>query len=244
MTTKITLEEIRSSFLNFVDGCLASCCFSCSARLQKLKIDECDERLYSLHGYKSQAAQNGDEASANEFFLMQCKIRSLRSYLFMWLSIKEGEFQKGWCELIDAQDYLSVVLKLREYEGAMKFREHLFAAEMILFPGWKLFNSVGMAETIGDCSICDLKFSKCEHLEGRIYMGRLCQRVNREIKEIYHSALVENPRDRRCVITKVSNDDGVEIDWFTGERTGRTSDPNAGKRFEACVLHTGTLELD
>lgn len=67
-------------------------------------------------------------------------------------------------------------------------------------------------------------------------MGRLCQRIDRKIVRFDHFALVKNPRDRRCIFTKISEDDGQEIDYFTWEKTGIKKDNSDGMHAEVIAL--------
>ena len=83
----------------------------------------------------------------------------------------------------------------------------------------------------------------CDHVENEIYMGQLCRRIDREIVRTDHFSLVENPRDRRCVITKMSDDDGNEIDCYTLEKTGNKSESVDGKQLQSVVLTTHTLDF-
>ncbi|ACF44814.1 hypothetical protein Ppha_2655 [Pelodictyon phaeoclathratiforme BU-1] len=72
-------------------------------------------------------------------------------------------------------------------------------------------------------------------------MGRLCQRADREIVRVDHIAFVENPRDRRCIITKTSDDEGNEIDYFTWEKTGKIVNNDEGHHFEGRMFCYPTL---
>lgn len=64
------------------------------------------------------------------------------------------------------------------------------------------FNSPGIVESIGNCNICEAEYGKCNHIEGLLYCGIVCQRINRKIIEVNHSALVKNPKDKRCILLK------------------------------------------
>jgi len=49
------------------------------------------------------------------------------------------------------------------------------------------------------CSICHLDFRDCDHLQGVLYNGKICKIMGEDI-EFHGSALVSEPRDRRCRI--------------------------------------------
>lgn len=244
MTEKrISFEELSDDYCEFIDSSCKYCFYTCSKEKQKSKIAECENYLLLIKSLKQQAIQNNSEIHANEIFHMQCMVNSSRSFLLMWVLIKEGSFNKAWSSLVDAQEYLSVALKIKDYDGARRFEQRMEGAEDSIFPGWALYSSPGIVETIGKCSVCLRPFALCEHIENQIYMGNLCRRVDREIVRVDHFALVENPRDRRCVITKTTDDDGNEIDYYTLEKTGKKSKENGGKELQAVVLTTQALDF-
>lgn len=74
-------------------------------------------------------------------------------------------------------------------------------------------------------------------------MGRLCQRINRDIVRIDHFSFVTNPRDKRCIITKTSDDNGNEIDYFTWEKTGKTVDNRDGHHVVGRIFCFPTLDV-
>lgn len=245
MTNKrVSLDIIRENYDSFIDACAKFDFYTRSKRIQKAKLKECEQYLQVLKGYKYQAIEKNDEHAANLLFHFQCMVNSMTSSLNMWLSLKADDYHEAWCHLIDSQEYIEVSLKIADYPGIRNFESQLKAMEAALFPGWALYNSPGHTETIGKCSICASPFLECEHIENNIYMGRLCQRVDRNIIEAHHSALVKNPKDRRCIITKVSGDNGKMIDYFTWEEMddGRKDDGN--NYFEGVVLSFHNLDFN
>jgi len=241
----VLFEQIAHKFLNFIDSCGRLNYYTRSKRLQGEKIKECDEFIQEIKIYKAQAVKKCIEADANEFFLMQCVVNALRSSLSMWINLKNESYQKSWSCLIDAQDYVCVGLKVRKYEGLLNIQKHLKSIERAVFPGWVKYNSLGFVETVGNCSICGKKFIECDHIENQIYLGSLCQRVDRKIIELNHSALVENPRDRRCTINKISDDDGNMIDYYTWEKTGENKKYNEDEvgHMECALLTMSSLDV-
>lgn len=229
---RISFESISESFMDFVDSCARLSFFTRSKTLQNEKISECDHFIRSIKGYKAKAIEFGNEEMANEFFHMQCVVNGLRSVLLMWVTLKDEDFQKSWSHLIDAQEYTSVALKTKEYEGIINFQSQLLSIEKAVFPGWALFNSPGFIETVGNCSICGSNFAVCDHVENEIYFGSLCQRVDREVLELNHTAVVEHPRDKRCIVTEISDDEDYMVNYFTWERTGERK-----KKQEGAIRH-------
>lgn len=244
MTDKtISFDEIRNDYFDFIDSCGKFNFFTRSKRIQSEKVVECEYYLQVIKSYKKQVIDQGVEALANELFHMQCMVNASRSSLLMWIDLKEEKFNDAWSNLVDAQEYISIALKIKDYEGLRNLEKRLQGAEESLFPGWSLYNSPGFVETIGNCSICGELFSFCDHVENQIYMGQLCQRIDRTIVRADHFAFVENPRDRRCIITKISEDDGREIDYFTWEKTGEKKDNSDGMHAEAVMFNISTLDV-
>ncbi|MDP0562007.1 MAG: hypothetical protein QS721_06635 [Candidatus Endonucleobacter sp. (ex Gigantidas childressi)] len=223
--SKITFSDIHKMYCDFIDLCGKHCAYTISINLQKQKIDECSKYIENFKGYKYQAQKRKNEEESNELFHMQCMLNTMKSSLLLWVKLKEELYHEAWCHLIDAQEYIVVARKIREYDGLEVFYKKLVAYED-LFPSKKIYNSLAFTETVGICSVCHKPFYECEHIENNIYMGILCQRVDRQILEAKHLALVENPRDRRCIINKMSNKDGVIIDQFTLEETDEKIEPS------------------
>ena len=244
MTDKtISFDEIRNDYFDFINSCGKFNFFTRTKRIQSEKVVECEHYLQVIKSYKKQVIDKGVEALANELFHMQCMVNASRSSLLMWIALKEEKFNDAWSALVDAQEYISIALKIKDYEGVRNLEKRLQAAEESIFPGWSLYNSPGFVETIGNCSICGELFSLCDHVENQIYMGQLCQRIDRNIVRTDHFAFVQNPRDRRCIITKISEDDGQEIDYFTWEKTGEKKDNSDGMHAEAIMFKIPTLDV-
>lgn len=240
---KLLFKDIHNDFCNFVDSCSNYGFYTRSLDLQYEKIIDCENFLKVIKQYKYQAIKRKNEHESNHLFHMQCMINALRSYLYMWVQLKENDFKKSWTSLVDAQEYTAIALKTYNYEGVRIFEARLIDAENSLFPNWNRYNSCGLIETIGQCSICHDSFLNCEHIENAVYMGSLCKRINRKVIKVDHVAIVENPRDRRCIFTKTSDDDGNEIDSFTLEKTGKKVDNNDGRRFQATLFNFSELDV-
>jgi hypothetical protein len=161
----------------------------------------------------------------------------------MWITLKNSEFKESWNHLIDAQDYISIAIKIDDYEGVRNLQKKLESAEQSLFPNWALYASPSFVEKIGKCSVCGESFISCEHIENEVYMGKLCLRVDREIIRVAHAALVKNPRDKRCIITEISDDDGNTLDNFTREKTGKKVENSEGMNVSVALFSISTLDV-
>lgn len=244
MTDKtIPFRGIENEYHDFFNSCGKFIFYTRSKRTQREKVVECEQYLLVIKSYKKQAVDQGSEEFANELFHMQCMVNASRSSLCMWIDLKEERFSNAWSNLVDAQEYLSIALKVKDYDGVRNLEKRLKGAEESIFPGWARYNSAGLVETIGNCSICGETFSLCDHIENQIYMGQMCQRIDREIVRGNHVALVGNPRDRKCVITKITEDDGQEVDFFTLDKTGEKKDNSEGMHVEAILLCVASLDV-
>ncbi len=213
---KMSFEEITLQYKNICDESLNLNFLVRATELQKEQVKKLENFKKQIKAFKYQAIERKNEFFANSFFHFQCSLNSISSVLNMWVALKEERYQDAWSLLIDAQEYISVALRASDnHYGLEEYIKRLEDIEKTIFPGWKLFNSLGIIETCGNCSICGEVFDDCDHLEGLIYIGRLCQRVNRKPIEINHSALVYIPQDKRCIITKLSTEEGRMQDYMT-----------------------------
>lgn len=239
----VSFKKIHSEYCDFIDSCGKFSFYTRSKRIQIEKIRECERYVQVIKLYKKKAIEENNENVSNQLFHMQCMINSSMSSLLMWVELKKKDFSKAWSFLVDSQDYVSIALRISDYEGVRDFESRLKSIEESIFPGWKLYNSPGFIETIGKCSICSESFLDCDHIENEIYMGAMCQRVDRKIIETNHIAYVEDPRDKRCIITKVSDDDGNMIDYFTWEKTGENKAIEKGMCTENIILNLFSLDI-
>ncbi|WP_448244053.1 hypothetical protein [Pseudoxanthomonas mexicana] len=216
-----------------------------SSKLQGAKIKEIDKFIAELKAFKRWAIDHEVERLANDLFHFQCFIRSIQSSLETWLNIKNNEPESAWHSLMDAIDYKDIALRIQDYEGIRKHEALLIGAKRLLFPEKMIFNSPAFRSTIGTCSICGAPFQSCDHIEDFIYSGRLCRRINISILEANHSAIVENPRDPRCIMTERSDEDGNMINMLslelTGEKLGKTDN---AMHVKGIILATKALDVE
>lgn len=154
-----------------------------------------------MHRARLQAILARDEATANAMLGLAAAARALAAELAVYVFLKQDEPEKAWNCLIEAQEGIAAAMRadgrLRSLAGkAGQLRE----LEDRLFPP-QTFTSAGLLARRQDCSICDADYDRCEHIAGRPYMGRFCSVRLREMSAD-HLAIVENPADRRCRLTK------------------------------------------
>ncbi len=239
----LEISKIRSAYCDFIDKCGGVIYYTTAISLQEQKIEEIEQEIYRIKQYKAQFRMRGAEEYVNEFFHMQCMLNAMKSVLHMWLKVKSSDFSEAWCCLIDAQEYVHVALKIKDYQGARIIEKFLLQVEETIFPKPTYFMSSGHVETIGKCSICNLSFSLCEHIENQVYMGKLCMRVEKKILKFDHVALVKEPKDKRCIITEIYDENGNMTDCFTGEICEGLEDKADNMKLKAITLNFNTLDF-
>lgn len=236
--------DLQNRYLEAGDNWCRHNVFTRSSNLQQSLVLECENLLPKIKAFKRAAQSESMEEMANKCLHMQCMTNALKASLSMWVLLKADKHVESWGLLVDAQEYVGIARQIEDYEGARLLSEKLTSIEHAVFPSWGLYSSPGFTETIGNCSVCGLGFIKCDHIEGHVYCGSYCRRINRKIVNMDHSALVEEPRDRRCIINTLSNDDGEMICNFTYEKTGKMSSEGGIGSFESTIISLGTLDLD
>lgn len=187
--------------------------FTVDSQLQKKRIDDLVLFLKTIKIEKNKAKQNQDEKIANSLFYMQCFINAIKCSLEMWIYLKEQKYVEAWHSLVDAQEYICYSLKVGiDIEKSNLYLDKLKKREQEIFPKFKFVSSGSIIEG-GKCSICGKDFNNCEHIEENLYCGSICKRVDYKIL-FTHLALVENPKDRGCIITEFESD-GKKYDVFT-----------------------------
>jgi hypothetical protein len=215
------------------------------AQIQKMTIEELKSRIAVLKGFKRQARERNDEEAANAFLHMQCVLYSRISSLSMWIELKRHKFHRAWDHLIDAQEYLAYAKRASSKGfGIDDLVAKLVKVEQGIFPGFPLYNSLGLTFKGGVCSVCGKKLEECEHIEEKIYYGVVCRRIRIESIDVDHTALVAEPKDRRCIISEVEDDNGEMRDYITWKvlRKKSTAD-DKGKIIRGVVYNSHDLDL-
>lgn len=229
----LSFEQIDNAFEKTVQSFLNDMYPTTSSNILSNRAEDLNQIIGVHKGYKYQAISKEVEYEANCFLLMQCALSCLRSTFLMLKKFKDQDNVGAWHSLIDAYDYIDISIKvidiysghledkekeeLKQTHGIYIIKQRIEKLENAIFRPQKIYNSSGLVETIGNCSICGAVFHKCDHNEGDIIMGRLCRRVNREIIRADHAAIVTDPKDRRCIFTSTFDEHGTSIDFFSRE---------------------------
>lgn len=251
----LSFEEIDNLFGELLKKCMDDLHPNTSKRILEARASELEEKIIIYKNFKYQAINRKHEQQANIFFLMQCTLSSVKCAFNSLQLFKEEDNHNSWHSLIDATEYIDIAIKVGETLTrnfcehlkeehkkhvifVIKERLHLFCSGLFR-PDLK-FTSPGIIESIGNCSICGLQFHKCDHSEGDIVMGNYCQRINRKILDADHSAFVEHPKDKRCILITTFDTEGNSIDFFSREPTEKKNEPNT---YEFIVHHFGGIDL-
>lgn len=147
-------------------------------------------------------ADNADAPNSlfDDLFVLNCYIDFLESYADLWAKIIQEKYSSSWTSLQDAFDCLRLVRKFSSIDISL-FEDQLIELEKA-YP-YNVFMSVGMTVEMFECSICglDIDSPTCMHRRGELYRGRMAVAIARNITNLDHVSLVEDPEDKRCVIT-------------------------------------------
>jgi len=195
---------------------------------------------------RKQAVEQNKESDANAFFHIQCMTNAMISLLKMFLELKRRKYQKAWNLLVDAQEYTSFAMRVSEgSNGVESLVAHLNKLEEVLFPGFPIYHSIGFIMRGGVCSICGNKLEFCPHIEEQIYLGRVCRRIHIKDVDVDHFAMVDNPKDRRCIPVEFEFEPGKVFDYITLKFLRNTidSEQKTGTYMRAAVYNFNDLDL-
>jgi hypothetical protein len=221
-------REVRESVSNGRLVCYGSCC-------QDLQTEE-QHRQYALYQkldrFRNQAIEAKNEGHANAAFVSQSIVGGLINHLQLWLLLKADRMNEAWNELVEAQDSLRCALRFLPDDALQQWYLELLDLERLLFPPQQ-FVSDSQYWDYAICSICENAYGDCEHVGGRLYMGRMCIRQPHKIIGVNHVALVEHPGDKGCRLVKFKRDGHMHCTLTY--RQLEKADEKRGN-YEACVL--------
>jgi hypothetical protein len=158
---------------------------------------------------KQEAIINRDEDTANAMLCYEQIITAISSELKMWIELKDDNSSEAWDHLVEAQ--FAIHTAMQAYAVAQnldKHAERLSLLEKLLFPP-QTFLSQGIIVNPADCecSICGQIYGKCDHIKGRAYMGEMCTRIIKHVREVKEVSIVDSPGNKRCRVYRVGNID-------------------------------------
>jgi len=204
---RVPLDELYAYLNNGISDA-ENLCFL--ARSSKRQLEQClilDSLLYNATLNKHAVIRHSEEDLANLFLGFECVLGSMRSELMMWILLKRDQPNEAWERLVAAQ--MGCIDATRAHRGFVNCGQRLKVLELFedkLFPP-QVFLSAGFVASRLDCSICGERYSKCNHLRGKPYMGEFCEVIHRNIRGD-HIAIVKTPADKRCRVVSVKTKDG------------------------------------
>jgi hypothetical protein len=195
---------------HFNEGILEAEHFCSLTRSSKLQLERClalDLLLYNATQIKHGAVRRGEDDNANLFLGFECAIGAIRSELMMWILLKREMPNEAWDRLVAAQ--MGCLDAVRAHIGFESCEQRLRTLEQFesqIFPS-QVFTSAGFVSDRLDCSICGERYSKCEHLRGKPYMGHFCEVIHRNPRGD-HVAMVNVPADKRCRVVSFKTKEG------------------------------------
>lgn len=239
------IQEYTEKLIEIINDALKLNHYVRSIDLQKQKVEELKTYLDALHKNKYEAkVRQAPEEYVNIFFHFQCVINSIISSLQMWIYLKEEKNIEAWRKLQDAIDYLYYSKQVEnKIRGIKTLETFLKNCEKTLFPVFPLYNSIGLFVKGGECSICRKPIEYCEHIEGKLYYGTICKRVNIKDISINHVAMVKNPEDKRCIITQIEEKDGKMHDYMTLLPTRDKPAEYTNKTIEGIIYSYSNLDI-
>lgn len=249
MTDQASIPDLMDEYISTVNDSLKYAYLVRAAELQQERVKVLIKLKNRIKGFKNGAVKAQDERAANALFHLQSGLNAYASELRMFIALKNEDLYDAWDLLIDAQEYVSYALRAGEIDvGIDNLKERLTLEENLIFPGYPRYNSYEAVIKGGICTICNSPFIECDHMEELVYWGKLCLRVHPDLVSFDSIALVEDPKDRRCIITELTNEEGDYIDYMTWRLTGEEVDEgleeNVLMRLKCRVFQNKLLEID
>jgi hypothetical protein len=211
-----TIEEIYTEVIALVDESRKYLPFSRDIAFQKDSIKKLQEQIPWIKSVKLAYSKTVDEKNANYFLYIQSCIYTLISMLSTIIFIKEKSYNLAWDSIIDAEEYIALGLRVAPEPAFLEeLSRHRQMMEKVLLPDIPFYNSMGAYIKGGICSICRSNYGDCNHIDGLIYFGSMCKIIDVTDLKINHSAIVTNPRDRRCIPLNFESKKGFMRDIFT-----------------------------
>lgn len=255
MRRSISCEDIIIKFDQLLEQAESVLPFITDKKIQIEQRDILTNTLHDIKNYKEQVIIQQEEGIANLFLYYQCAFNLKISYFKMCLSIKSKQYHAAWIYLVDMQDYYKYSIQAFRasilssndltINRLLEYKQHLQSIEDVIFYKMPIYQSCGLQIIGGKCSICGGSIDRCTHIEERIYMGRVCKRIldKNDFIEIDHGALVTNPKDRRCIITKIFDKDGSGTDYITKKKLPKKKTLSSEISFEGVLAYTKQLDI-
>lgn len=160
----------------------------------------------SLAEWKRKSVESGTQDEAKRIWCLEQVLIIQKTYLEVFLKLKNGEYYEAWCSLEQIELKLKFLTPHQDFILGDKSSYKLdFIGEHVeryqgLFP-YKIFMSPEFLEEETLCSTCNKRISirkPCGHKLGEIYDGEQCSRIVTKCK-VLGMAFVTNPVQKYSV---------------------------------------------
>ena len=116
-------------------------------------------------------------------------------------ALKNENVERAWELICDAKKRFGFCTGTIEGPSMEKARSFLASMEIFFLEnfGSGYYSSPEILIKTTECSICGLDLIICEHIPGRIYAGKRCRSIAKDL-ELKAVSIVHNPHDPRCRI--------------------------------------------
>ena len=207
------LGGLYSEFEHRIEQSTRLCYAATTRELQIEAVAALEAFKSQVSAHKAAAVAKQDEHSSNELLCAEDMLQALIHELTMWISLKDDKPTEAWDSLVEAQTAAMGAIHAYALGANLPaYVERLDALEHLLFPP-QVFMSAGVIIKRSHCSICGAEYGDCDHLKGRVYMGRECVRIidSLDVREI---SIVPSPANKHCRVV-ILEEGGVKRDTMT-----------------------------
>ena len=214
------VDSFLKEFKEVIRECGKFCFISRGKEFQIEAITKLTKLKQEAASLRERMIRFMDEESANAMLSLESLINAMINELEMWIALKEDNPNKAFDSLINAQSAVRTSAQAHCIAidlNAEGYTNKLHLLEKLLFP-LQIFFSPGLALEKVECSICGKEYGECDHVAGKAYMGRMCYKIIREVKEIKEISIVEEPANKHRRVLQFIDEEGTKRDWMTWRR--------------------------
>lgn len=169
-------------------------------------IQHANEFKRATESYIAETEDGFEDDFYDDMFICQTFCMFLATYADYWTILLQKDYPESWNRLQDAIDCLRTLnrFSLVNKTSVFRFFEKQLQSLEILYP-YRIFASIEVIAGRVECSICQKSIDslECSHIQGELYRGKVAYGIVRDIKEFLSMSLVENPADKRCVMSEI-----------------------------------------
>jgi predicted metal-binding protein len=230
-----TAEDVNAEVLETINNSMRQAHFTSGIELQREHIDKLAALRYRLKKLRYYSISQSNEPHANAAFRAQMLVSGTKRFLEMWVLLKEDKPTEAWDKLAEAQKDFEIAQRILFDSDSKSLLLHLLAVEKTVFPP-QTFLSSAFTYPEAICSICEDCYGDCDHIKGRIYMGRICRRKIPK-SNFTEFSIVITPEDKRCRVTEYAENGKVYCTLTRRELPQKEPVDSGAKYVSGCVHH-------